>query len=93
MSPRLSSETSSKHLMCFNVFRYLLVECNEDKEKKEGATYLNVMRRFSQALMKVNLHQKHISGLKYVTTIDSAERVRIFNLIRRYQIWKMNKNK
>ncbi|KAJ7385245.1 Phosphatidylinositol 3-kinase catalytic subunit type 3 [Desmophyllum pertusum] len=31
---------------------YLLVECNEGKETKEGAMYLNVMRRFSQALMK-----------------------------------------
>ncbi|CAH3041450.1 unnamed protein product [Porites lobata] len=31
---------------------YLLVECNEGKDIKEGAMYLNVMRRFSQALMK-----------------------------------------
>lgn len=35
--------------------RYLLVECNEGKETKEGAMYLNVMRRFSHALMKVSV--------------------------------------
>jgi len=33
------------------------VECNEGKETKEGAMYLNVMRRFSQALMKVGVSQ------------------------------------
>ncbi|XP_022781859.1 phosphatidylinositol 3-kinase catalytic subunit type 3-like [Stylophora pistillata] len=31
---------------------YLFVECNEGKDTKEGEMYLNVMRRFSQALMK-----------------------------------------
>ena len=30
------------------------MECNEGKETKEGAMYLNVMRRFSHALMKVS---------------------------------------
>ena len=34
-------------------FRYLFVECNEGKDTKEAEMYLNVMRRFSQALMKV----------------------------------------
>lgn len=31
------------------------MECNEGKETKEGAMYLNVMRRFSHALMKVSV--------------------------------------
>ncbi|RMX58215.1 hypothetical protein pdam_00000159 [Pocillopora damicornis] len=31
---------------------YLFVECNEGKDTKEAEMYLNVMRRFSQALMK-----------------------------------------
>ena len=39
---------------CELLTRYLLVECNEDKDTKEGAMYLNVMRRFSQVLMKVS---------------------------------------
>ena len=38
-------------------FRYLLVECNEAKDTKEGEMYLNVMRRFSQALIKVCITQ------------------------------------
>ena len=42
---------------CILSNRYLLVECNEGKETKEGAMYLNVMRRFSQALMKVGVSQ------------------------------------
>ena len=41
-------------LFNFIYTRYLLVECNEGKETKEGAMYLNVMRRFSHALMKVS---------------------------------------
>ena len=44
--------------------RYLLVECNEGKETKEGAMYLNVMRRFSHALMKVSA-TSHIFILQY----------------------------
>ena len=40
------------------LIRYLLVECNEGQETKEGAMYLNVMRRFSQALMKVGVLNK-----------------------------------
>ena len=41
-------------------FRYLLVECNEAKDTKEGEMYLNVMRRFSQALIKVCItHHAH----------------------------------
>ena len=42
---------------CILSNRYLLVECNEGKDIKEGAMYLNVMRRFSQALMKVGVRQ------------------------------------
>ena len=42
---------------CILSNRYLLVECNEGKETKEGTMYLNVMRRFSQALMKVGVSQ------------------------------------
>lgn len=42
---------------CILSNRYLLVECNEGKETKEGVMYLNVMRRFSQALMKVGVSQ------------------------------------
>lgn len=35
------------------------MECNEGKETKEGAMYLNVMRRFSHALMKVAVSHIH----------------------------------
>ena len=46
--------------------RYLLVECNEDKDTKEGSMYLNVMRRFSQALMKVGLYVVLLSPIRSI---------------------------
>ena len=39
----------------FSFSRYLFVECSEDKDRKVVGMYLSVMRRFSQALMKVCL--------------------------------------
>ena len=36
------------------VLRYLLVECKDGRDKKVTDMYLNIMRRFSKALLTVS---------------------------------------
>ena len=52
----LKSLQIQKSLSTFKlIFRYLVVECQEGRQTREGSMYLNVMRRFSHELMKVSL--------------------------------------
>ena len=51
------SDLVSKQLSITNACcsRYLLVEHGDDKDKRVSDMYLSIMRRFSQALMKVGI--------------------------------------
>jgi len=60
MSSCLYSSVCVCVCVCF-FFRYVIVECeDQDTQQRDPKThemYLNVMRRFSQALLKVGNHE------------------------------------